>query len=695
MANGLCEKFNGTLKQMLKKLCQENPKDWDRYINPALFAYREAPQESTGISPFELLYGRTIRGPLQILKQLWTKEIIEPEVKMSYEYVVNLKERLERSMASATEALNMSRKRYKKYYDMKAKIRKFKRGEQVLILLPNDNNKLLMQWEGPFVIQEELAQNNYKVATRGKVKTYHANLLKKYTQREDVTKGTAGDPVVIIQTAIIDSSDSYDTDVVDDEELLELCYKTGKESYMDIDINESLTAAQKSQMEEMLGGYKDVFTELPGQTNLVQHKIPVTDETPVRSRPYPVPYSFREALQKEVDEMLKMGIVEKAETPYASPVVMVNKKDGMKRICIDYRKLNRVSMFDNEPTAIAEDIFSKVGADRYFSTIDLSKGYWQIPVAPEDVKKTGFITPDGCYVFKRMPFGLMNSAATFNRMMRKLLNGLQHVDNYIDDICVHTDNWVDHIKVLKHVLCRIREAGLTVRPSKCKIGFSNVEFLGHSIGQGEKELHPANVEKVLEAPRPETKKAVRSFLGLTGYYRSYIPNYATIAVPLTELTKKGRPQKVEWGELQEHAFMMLKECLTSNPVLRLPDMAKDFILRTDASNLGVGAVLMQEHDDELFPVAFASKKLSDRKKRYSTIERECLALVWAIKRFQVYLYGKLFTIQTDHQPLTYIDRCKLDNPRIMRWAMFLQTYSIHIESIKGSANVGADYMSRI
>ena len=162
------------------------------------------------------------------------------------------------------------------------------------------------------------------------------------------------------------------------------------------------------------------------------------------------------------------------------------------------------------------------------------------------------------------------------------------------------------------------EAGLTIRPSKCNVGFSKVDFLGHNVGKGVKELHPANVEKVLNAQRPVNKRAVRSFLGLTGFYRNYIPNYATIATPLTDLTKKGRPQKCVWGSQEEHAFATLKKYLASKPVLRLPDIDRDFILRTDASNAGVGAVLMQEHDGELFPVSYASKKLSEREKRYAT-----------------------------------------------------------------------------
>jgi hypothetical protein len=222
-----------------------------------------------------------------------------------------------------------------------------------------------------------------------------------------------------------------------------------------------------------------------------------------------------------------------------------------------------------------------------------------------------------------------------------------------------------------------------------------LDFVGHNIGAGEQGLHEDNVRNVAMAERPQTKRQVRSFLGLTGYYRNFVPNYAAIAVPLTELTKKGQPDHVRWSDAQEAAFVTLKRLLVSKPILRLPDVSRPFVLRTDASDTGLGAVLLQLHDGELFPVCYASKKLSHSERNYSVIERECLAVVWGVKRFMVYLYGTEFTLQTDHQPLTYLDQARFSNSRIMRWAMFLQNYRIRIESIKGKDNVGADYLSRL
>ena len=221
-----------------------------------------------------------------------------------------------------------------------------------------------------------------------------------------------------------------------------------------------------------------------------------------------------------------------------------------------------------------------------------------------------------------------------------------------------------------------------------------MDFLGHCLKQGIIGLHQDNVEKIKDAPRPSTKKQVRSFMSLAGYYRDFIPNFAAIAVPLSDLTRKGQPNKVEWGEAQEKAYQTIKSYLTSEPILRLPDPAKTYFLRTDASNSGIGAVLMQKHDEKLFPVCYASKKLTGAERNYSTIEKECLAIVWSIKRFHLYLYGVSFVLQTDHEPLKYMNSAKFANGRLMRWAMFLQSYSFKVEAIKGSENVGADYLSR-
>ena len=696
MCNGLVEKFNGTLKTMLRRLSCEQPRQWHRYINALLFAYREVPQESTGFAPFELLYGRTVRGPMQILQEVWTKEDTPEEVKISYQYVFELRERIEETLEIARGELQKAQSRQKHYYDRKAKRKELKVGDQVLVLLPTDKNKLLMQWKGPYPVEEKVGICDYRVNVNGRLKMYHSNLLKEYVARQELSPQHEHQELeTSAGFAVVEFEESTPDDAINNEDLLELGCSTAKESVKDLVFGDNLKQEQVATIKKIVQSYSDIFTDQPGLCNLVKHSVILTSEEPVRSKPYSVPYATRQELKDELKKMQELGVIRESTSPYASPVVIVGKKDGSKRICIDYRKLNKLTVPDPEPITSAADVFQRVATDKYFTKIDLSKGYWQVPVNEEDISKTAFVTHDGSYEFLRMPFGMMNSGATLVRGIRKLLMGMNYVDSYIDDILVHTENWEDHIETLKELFKRLKASGLTVRPSKCVIGAEEVQFLGHHLGEGVLGMDGDNVEKIKKAPRPKTKKDLRSFLGLIGYYRDFVPNFAAVAVPLTDLTRKGTPNTINWDEAQENAYTTLKNVLCQGPILRLPDHKKPYVVRTDASDYGLGAVLLQEHDGQLYPVCYASKKLSDRERRYHIMEKECMAIVFAVKKFVNYIYGTEFVLQTDHQPLQYLDKSKFESNRIMRWAMYLQSFRIKIEAIKGKDNVGADYLSRI
>lgn len=354
-----------------------------------------------------------------------------------------------------------------------------------------------------------------------------------------------------------------------------------------------------------------------------------------------------------------------------------------------------MTVFDAEPMPDTNNIFGRLAGARFFSKLDLSKGYWQVPMAESAKSKTAFITPQGLYQFRVMPFGLVNAPATFSRLMRKLLAGMDCLDNFIDDILIFTDTWEQHLEVLRELFGRLRKARLTARPTKCSIGFKSLPCLGYVVGDQRLRPDQEKIKAIEEAPRPETKKQVRSFLGLASFYRRFIPNFSAIAIPLSDLTRKGLANKVEWNANHEKAFLSLKKMLTSSPVLKLPDLSQEFILRTDASDTGIGAVLLQEENDKAMPVAYASRKLLPREKNYAIIERECLAIVWGIQKFEPYLYGREFVLETDHQPLTYLNRTRTANGRLMRWALLLQPYRFRLRAIKGCDNVGADYLSRV
>lgn len=691
ICNGLVEKWNGTLKQILKRLCAEKPKDWDRYLSAVLFAYREVPQESLGFSPFEMLYGRTVRGPMMILKELWSKTVPEDEIKTTYQYVCDLRERMEDTCKIAQEELQKNALKYKQHYDKKSRSRTLGIGSKVLILLPTDNNKLLMHWKGPFSVKEVCGQNDYRIEVNDKVKTYHINMLKEYVEREPEDKGV----LAKVGLAVVET-DNQESDIehISDNMIIPLLQQT--ETIDDVKVSDELTADQQKQVRSILEKYEDVFTDIPGRTHLIEHDIQLTSTEPIRRNPYAIPYALKEEVTKELRKMVDLGILEISHSPYAFPLVVVRGGGNSNRICVDFRMLNRVTIFDAEPMPNPEDLMVKMAHANYFSKLDLSKGYWQVPLSEASKIRTAIRTPLGLLHFTVMPFGLVTAPSTFSKLMRKVLDRLDNVDNFLDDIMEGTEDWDTHIKTLDELCSRLRSAGLTARPSKCFIGFRKVDCLGQQIGQNSMETIPGKINTIVDAPRPKTKTQTRAFLGLAGFYRKFIPNFSEIAVPLTDLTKKGQPNKVIWTESQEKAFTTLKEKLSSSPVLKLPNLQAEFILRTDASDIALGAILLQKDSEGIKrPVAYISRKLLDREKNYSVIEKECLSIVWAVQKFRKYLYGRAFLLETDHQPLIYLNRAKIENSRLMRWALQLQPYRFSISAIKGSENIGADYLSRI
>jgi hypothetical protein len=351
-------------------------------------------------------------------------------------------------------------------------------------------------------------------------------------------------------------------------------------------------------------------------------------------------------------------------------------------------------MLDSEPIPNQEAIIARLGKYKFFTKMDLSKGFWQIPIALEDRHRTAFATERGLRQFVTMPFGLVNASSVFCRMMRKLLDGVENADSYIDDLVIYTDTWEDHLVVLKKVLERLKQHNLTARPSKCFVGFQEVDFLGQKIGQGFVKPQGDKINKILNVERPQTKKELRSYIGMISYHRKFVPSFADKAKPLTDMLAKSRPTKLIWSDEAEESFQFFRDVLSSPPILRLPDLSKTMVLAVDSSGTGIGGVLMQEHDGKYCPVMYISRKLKPAETRYSTIERECLALVWAVKTLHPFLYGKDFILLSDHQPLVYLNSSKMNNSRVLRWALDLQVYRFTVKVIKGSDNCVADYLSR-
>ncbi|CAM4561587.1 unnamed protein product [Lepidochelys kempii] len=484
----------------------------------------------------------------------------------------------------------------------------------------------------------------------------------------------------------------------DDAEWPEGVYYEGKCAGGVEEVNLSMTLGrmQRQQIQELCTSYTPTFSATPGLTERAYHSIDTGNAHPIRVHPYRVSPQAKTAIEWEIQDMLQMGVIRPSESAWASPVVLVPKPDGEIRFCVDYRKLNAVTRPDNYPMPCTDELLEKLGRAQFISTLDLTKGYWQVPLDESAKERSAFITHLGLYEFNVLPFGLRNAPATFQRLVDGLLAGLgEYAVAYLDDVAIFSDSWADHLAHLQKVLERIREAGLTVKAKKCQIGLNRVTYLGHQVGQGTISPLQAKVDAIQKWPVPKSKKQVQSFLGLAGYYRRFVPHYSQIAAPLTDLTKKKQPNAVQWTGKCQKAFNKLKATLMSDPVLRAPDFDKPFLVTTDASERGVGAVLMQKGPDQEFhPVVFLSKKLSERESNWSVTEKECYAIVYALEKLRPYVWGRRFHLQTDHAALKWLHTVKETNKKLLRWSLALQDFDFDIQHISGASNKVADALSR-
>ncbi|MCF8701904.1 hypothetical protein L3054_11000 [Corynebacterium sp. MC-10] len=440
--------------------------------------------------------------------------------------------------------------------------------------------------------------------------------------------------------------------------------------------------------------FPEVFPEeLPGLPPEREVEFPIDllpGTQPISIPPYRMAPAELKELKEQLRDLLEKGFIRPSTSPWGAPVLFVKKKDGSLRMCIDYRQLNKVTIKNKYPLPRIDDLFDQLQGARCFSKIDLRSGYHQVRVREADVPKTAFRTRYGHYEFRVMSFGLTNAPAVFmdlmNRVFRPFLDAFVIV--FIDDILVYSRSEEEHAGHLRTVLDTLRQQQLYAKLSKCEFWLTSVAFLGHVIGADGVRVDSQKIEAVKNWPRPTTPTEVRSFLGLAGYYRRFVEKFASISAPLTKLTQKGA--KFQWSDACEQSFQLLKEKLTSAPVLTLPEGSDGYVLYCDASGVGLGCVLMQNGK----VIAYASRQLRKHEKNYPTHDLELAAVIHALKVWRHYLYGVHADIYTDHKSLQYIFKQRELNLRQRRWLELLKDYDVDILYHPGKANVVADALSR-
>lgn len=457
---------------------------------------------------------------------------------------------------------------------------------------------------------------------------------------------------------------------------------------------------QISKLKILLNKFEHLFIHGYPHTRVNTGKLEIRlkDENKcVERRPYRLSPVEREKVQNIVSELLEHKIIRESKSPFSSPIILVKKKNGEDRMCVDFRELNRNTVRDHYPLPIISDQIDRLAGGTYFSTFDMAAGFHQIPISEGSIEKTAFVTPDGLYEYLTMPFGLSNAVSVYqrciNRALAPLLTSAEQVCQvYVDDVlskCTEFDEGLSHIE---RILISLQKSGFSINVDKTAFFKRSIEYLGNIIADGQVSPSPRKVEALVKAPIPTTVKQIRQFNGLAGYFRRFIPNFSRVMAPLYELTKND--SKWEWNERHDEARNYILQCLSTAPTLTLFQENSPIELYTDASSIGYGAVLTQIIDNRQHPVAYMSQRTTDAESRYHSYELETLAVVRAVKHFRHYLYGRKFKVITDCNALKASKHKKDLLPRIHRWWAFLQNYDFEVEYRKGERLQHADFFSR-
>lgn len=484
------------------------------------------------------------------------------------------------------------------------------------------------------------------------------------------------------------------------------CSSIHSEQINSIQCYNSLSFSQKELADSMVKDFKSISSETIGlgRTSLIEHVIDTGEATPIRIGQYPLSPEKKKALNDELDRMLELDVVTPSGSPWNNPVLLVKKANGDWRFCLDCRKLNAVTKGDAYAIPYMPQILDSLKEAKYLSSIDLSSSFWQIPLQTESQDKTSFTVPGrGIFKFKVMPFGLCGAPARQQRLMDRLLGHgfCSDVDNgtvycYVDDIIICSSDFQTHLLLLKRVFDKLKEANLSINLAKSKFFRSSIKYLGYVVDEFGLRTDPEKVSAILNFPTPTSSREVKMFLGTCSWYRRFIRNFSTIAAPLNKLTCSGKnAPPFSWSEEAEESFNTLKNALVTAPVLAVPDFDKPFTVHCDASSYGLGGMLSQEIEGHDHPIAFVSRSLNKAERNYSATEREALAVLFSVEKFEPYLGSRPFKVVTDHSSLKWFT--KLENPsgRLARWFCRLSQFDFQVEHRKGTDNVVPDALSRL
>ena len=731
--NAPAERLIGTTKRLIAKVAADHPKSWHKHLPFVMWALREVPSDLTGLSPWMLVMGSLPRGPLSVLRDSWTGECeLTPGLgKSPTEYLRELHSHLEIAKQYAELHSKQMQQVYVRRYNQRSKNKYFDVGDSVLVLQPNSTtSRMFATWKGPAQIVEKLSPHSYLVELDGTRYRLHANQLRRFFTKVDFVHIDSIGFGEMEGSSVVEPSEDLDVSercvdqearvatcaIIHDEHRdfgdIQACRTRNDVSSGDMSLPSEridptslshLTEIEKQQLFVVLDKYADVFCDEPGLYTGVQHCIPVSpDFKPKRLKEYKIPEKIKSEVMRQIENLLEQGIIQRSSSPMASPLVCILKgpcgRDGI-RLAVDFRYLNKHSIADAFPIGDIHDIIQRIGNARYLTVCDASQGYWQTLVAPSDRWKTGFICDDQLYEWTRTPFGLKSSGQTFCRAVQQILGPIRDIAaSFVDDMVVYSNEFQQHLLDLDQFLSVVRMSGMTLKLRKCKFAVPEVKFCGQIVGSGIRRPDPEKTAVVKALQIPKTKRQVRQLLGFFSYFRECIPNFAEIARPLTDLTKRNKSDKIIWGLSEQSAFVQLKDalCVVTEKPLFIIDPTKDFRLHVDASDHTVAGALTQMNENGVeCPIAFFSWKLSDSQKNWATIEKEAYAALKTLHRVKQWVFGCSVTILSDHNPLVYLTQSAPKSAKLLRWALAFQEFDVHFEYRAGQTHVVPDVLTRL